>query len=110
MQGGVVFRVGTEPYYLPATIAMRVVPVPRIGRVPGSPLDLGFAEGPELLLQFDRRQELVVGRLASDVGLDRLRPPGGHQTRLRKAHEKVAQRGRVEDVGIVDGGNGSLHQ
>ncbi|MBX3205634.1 MAG: chemotaxis protein CheW [Labilithrix sp.] len=38
--GGVVFRVGDELFFLPASIAMKVSPVPEIARVPGGPLEL----------------------------------------------------------------------
>jgi len=75
MQGGVVFRVGSEPYYLPATIAMRVVPVPRIGRVPGGPVDLvgvALVENemvPVVSVGASRSAMLVVQCLGEPVGI-----------------------------------------
>ncbi len=38
--GGVIFRIGGQLHFLPATIAMKLVPVPMIAQVPGSPPDL----------------------------------------------------------------------
>jgi hypothetical protein len=38
--GGVVFRVAGDPYFLPASIAMKVIPVPAVARVPGGPPEL----------------------------------------------------------------------
>jgi chemotaxis signal transduction protein len=38
--GGVVFRVAGEPFFLPASIAMKVLPVPQVGRMPGGPPEL----------------------------------------------------------------------
>ncbi|MBX3212915.1 MAG: chemotaxis protein CheW [Labilithrix sp.] len=38
--GGVVFRVGEELFFLPASIAMRISPIPEMARVPGGPLEL----------------------------------------------------------------------
>lgn len=41
--GGVVFRVGDVLYFLPATIAMKVMPRPETARIPGAPLELSVA-------------------------------------------------------------------
>jgi chemotaxis signal transduction protein len=38
--GGVVFRVADAQYFLPATIASKVLPMPGVARVPGAPVDL----------------------------------------------------------------------
>ena len=40
MHGGVVFRVHDELYFLPASIAMKVLPVPEMAIVPGGPVEL----------------------------------------------------------------------
>lgn len=40
MQGGVIFRAGSELCFVPASIALKVLPVPAIGRVPGGPTEL----------------------------------------------------------------------
>jgi chemotaxis signal transduction protein len=40
MLGGVVFRVGDAKYFLPATVANKVLPMPGVARVPGAPVDL----------------------------------------------------------------------
>lgn len=39
-RGGVVFRVGEELFFLPASIAMKIIPAPSIARMPGSPREL----------------------------------------------------------------------
>src|SRR4051794_21804531 len=38
--GGVVFRVAESRYFLPATTASKVLPMPGVARVPGAPEDL----------------------------------------------------------------------
>lgn len=38
--GGVVFRVAEELCFLPGSIAMKVLPVPEMARIPGAPLEL----------------------------------------------------------------------
>ena len=40
MKGGVVFRVAEACYFLPATTASRVLPMPGVARVPGAAADL----------------------------------------------------------------------
>jgi chemotaxis signal transduction protein len=40
MTGGVVFRVGAALFFLPATVATKVLPMPGLARVPGAPHDL----------------------------------------------------------------------
>jgi chemotaxis signal transduction protein len=40
MQGGVVFRAGDHLLYLPATVAMKVMSMPDVARVPGGPPEL----------------------------------------------------------------------
>ena len=40
MKGGVVFRVAEAQYFLPATTASKVLPMPGVARVPGAPVDL----------------------------------------------------------------------
>ena len=37
MTGGIVFRAGEELAFLPATIAIKVMPLPEVARVPGAP-------------------------------------------------------------------------
>ena len=49
-QGGVVFRVKSELFFLPATVAQRVVPVPQIGRIPSAPPE---ARGMRIDLELD---------------------------------------------------------
>lgn len=39
-QGGVIFRVDSELYFLPASIAMKLSPVPEMAPVPGGPIEL----------------------------------------------------------------------
>lgn len=40
MTGGVFFRVAEQLYFLPATIASKVLPMPGVARVPGAPAEL----------------------------------------------------------------------
>ena len=40
MKGGVVFRVAEARYFLPATTASKVLPMPGVARVPGATADL----------------------------------------------------------------------
>lgn len=40
MTGGVLFRVGEQLYFLPATTASKVLPMPAVARVPGAPVEL----------------------------------------------------------------------
>jgi chemotaxis signal transduction protein len=40
MKGGVVFRVADARYFLPATTASKVLPMPGVARVPGAPAAL----------------------------------------------------------------------
>ncbi len=39
-QGGVMFRVDGELYFLPASIAMKLLPIPEMAPVPGGPIEL----------------------------------------------------------------------
>jgi hypothetical protein len=70
MHGGVVFRrsaPGTTPglAFLPATIALKVMPIPSIGRVPGGPNELrGVA-----LVDGDMIAIVTAGTLSSDAML-----------------------------------------
>ena len=38
--GGVLFRIGDELWFLPASIAMKVMPIPEMAAVPGGPPEL----------------------------------------------------------------------
>jgi len=40
MTGGVVFRVAEGLFFLPATVACKVLPMPGVARVPGGPVEL----------------------------------------------------------------------
>jgi len=40
MTGGVLFRVAEQLHFLPATIAIKVLPMPGVARVPGAPAEL----------------------------------------------------------------------
>ena len=40
MTGGVLFRVAEQLYFMPATIASKVLPMPGVARVPGAPSEL----------------------------------------------------------------------
>lgn len=74
-QGGVVFRVHDELFFLPATVAQRVAPVPKIGRIPSAPPDLcglALVDGemiPIVALSSSRTAMLVVTYLGDRLGL-----------------------------------------
>ena len=60
--GGVFFRVAERLFFLPATIASKVLPMPGVAHVPGAPADLvGVA--------------LVQGEMIPVVSLSALEPP-----------------------------------
>ena len=40
LAGGVIFRIADARYFLPASVASKVLPMPRVARVPGAPADL----------------------------------------------------------------------
>ncbi len=40
MQGSVVFRAGEDLHFLPASVAIKVMPMPDVARVPGGPPEL----------------------------------------------------------------------
>jgi hypothetical protein len=65
LNGGVIFRRGSELSFLPATIAMKVMPVPAIARVPGGPPELrGVA-----LVDGDMIAIVTAGTMKSDAML-----------------------------------------
>jgi hypothetical protein len=74
-QGGVVFRVDNELFFLPATVAQRVAPVPNMGRIPSAPPDLcglALVDGemiPIVALAGSRTAMLVVTYLGDRLGL-----------------------------------------
>jgi chemotaxis signal transduction protein len=74
-QGGVVFRVERELFYLPATVAQRIAPVPNIGRIPSAPADLcglALVDGemiPIVALAPPRTAMLVVTYLGERLGI-----------------------------------------
>jgi chemotaxis signal transduction protein len=75
MQGGVVFRVANELFFLPATVAQRIVPVPKMGRIPGAPPDLcglALVDGemiPVVAVAGPRTAMLVVQYLGERIGV-----------------------------------------
>lgn len=75
MQGGVVFRIEQELFFLTATVAVRVEPIPRTGRVPGAPpelLGLALVDGdmiPVVSVGPSRSAMLTVLYLGERVGL-----------------------------------------
>lgn len=74
-QGGVVFRASGELYFLPATVAQRVVPVPSIGRIPSAPpalCGLALVDGemiPVVSLSNARTAMLVVQYVGDRIGI-----------------------------------------
>jgi chemotaxis signal transduction protein len=108
MQGGVVFRVNAELFYLPATVAQRVAPVPKMGRIPSAPPDLcglALVDGemiPIVALAASRTAMLVVtylGERLGIVGVDVVATG-----RFETHHDHVIHRGehaRLFDVSAV---------
>jgi hypothetical protein len=71
-RGGIVLRAGGEVFFVPASVALRVAPWPRVTPVPGSPAGLsGMAmhEGAVIpvLAIGDARGEMVVVQHAGEV-------------------------------------------
>jgi hypothetical protein len=107
-QGGVVFRVSAELFYLPATVAQRVAPVPKMGRIPSAPPDLcglALVDGemiPIVALSSSRTAMLVVAYLGERlgiVGIDVLATG-----RFETQHDRVLYQGehaRLFDVSAV---------
>jgi len=73
--GGVVFRVGEELFFLPATVAERIAPVPNMGRIPSAPPDLcglALVDGemiPIVALGGSRSAMLVITYLGDRLGI-----------------------------------------
>src|SRR5262245_2117799 len=57
-----------------------------------------------------RQAWMVLEEITHPLLMDRVRPPGTHESRLREPDEQVTQRGQVKDVRVVDGGDGLLPQ
>ena len=74
MTGGVLFRVAERLFFLPAAIATKVLPMPRVARVPGAPAALvGVA-----LVEGEMVPVVAIGDL--DARGSR-RPPSGDRPR-----------------------------
>jgi chemotaxis signal transduction protein len=82
MQGGVVFRAGEALHFLPANVAVKVMSMPEVARVPGGPPELvgvGLVDGETLPIvalgdapaprQSARVAMLVLGYLGERIGL-----------------------------------------
>lgn len=73
--GAVVFRAEGQLYFLPATVAVRLAPVPPVGRVPGAPesiVGLALVDGemvPVVSIGEARTSMLVVQYLGERIGL-----------------------------------------
>src|SRR5262249_35042375 len=67
-------------------------------------------QGPRARQPLIRQAWVVLEGVANPLLMDRLGPPGPHKPRLSDPDEQVAQRCRVEDVGVVDSGERLLHQ
>jgi hypothetical protein len=73
--GAVLFRVGRHLHFLPATVAVRIVPVPPLGRVPGAPNELAglaLVDGevvPVMSVGGSRSAMIVVAYLGERVGI-----------------------------------------
>ncbi len=71
MKGGVVFRVAEARYFLPATTASKVLPMPGVARVPGAAADLvGIA--------------LVEGEMVAVVDIGGAAPPSRRAVTLSR--------------------------
>jgi chemotaxis signal transduction protein len=72
--GGVLFRVAEALYFLPATVASKVLPMPGVARVPGAP--------PELVgVALVDGETIPVVALADLDGPGSRRPPAGERPR-----------------------------
>lgn len=86
MTGGVLFRVAEQLYFLPATIASKVLPMPGVARVPGAPAELvGVA-----LVEGEMVPVVAIGDL--DARTSR-RPP----SRPREGAGPLAERSRTDN-------------
>lgn len=108
MQGGVVFRIDGALFFLPSTVAMRIAPVPRIGRVPGAPpelLGIALVEGaviPVVSVGSSRASMIVVQYVGERVGLVGLDVVA--TGRFETAHDHVLvgdEHARLLDVSAV---------
>lgn len=113
-KGGIVFRAGEDLWFLPASVAAEVLPVPEIARVPGAPPALvGVAvyagEGiPVLAIGASRACLLVCSYLGERFGLvgvdvlatGRFSPPGEESVHGESVvHE--GRRARLLDVAAL---------
>ena len=58
----------------------------------------------------DGQAWIVLEDIASPFIMDRFCPPSKHKSYLCDPDEQIAKRSRVEDVRVVDGDDGLLHQ
>ncbi len=87
---GVVFRIAAEHWFLPATVAMKVMPMPEVARMPGGP--------PEL-----RGVALVEGNMIPIVDLDPLGAPPSSLRDVRIPREIKAPSSKAMLVALVLG-------
>ncbi len=74
-RAGIVLRAGTALHFVPASVALRVAPAPRVTAVPGAPSDLlgialqGGVIVPVVAIGPDREEMLVCQHAGELVGL-----------------------------------------
>ena len=87
---GVVFRIATAHWFLPASVAMKVMPMPEVARMPGGP--------PEL-----RGVALVDGNMIPIVDVDPVGAPPSSLRDMRMPREVKAPSSKAMLVAVVLG-------
>jgi len=110
VQGAVVFRAGDSLHFLPANVAVKVMPMPDVARVPGGPPELvgvGLVDGETLPIvslgetprPSARVAMLVLGYLGERIGLVGLEVLATGRFALHGDHVEYAGReARLFDV------------
>lgn len=112
--GGIVFRTGEDLWFLPASVASEVLPVPELARVPGAPPELlgvavhGGEAIPVVAIGPSRSCLLVCSYLGERVGLVGLEveatgrfPPPPVESLHGETVEWQGRRARLFDVSMV---------
>lgn len=89
--GGVVMKIARKRFFLPASIAIKVLPMPVVARVPGGPPDLvGVA--------------LVEGEMVPIVAVSELAPSRGRDNRPMLVCSHLGERVGIVGIEIVTTG------
>ena len=113
MQGGVVFRAAETLWFLPATIAVKVMPMPDVASVPGAPPELcgvALVDGETLPVvsvgqaprASPRVAMIVLAWLGEHIGLVGVEVLATGRYELRTDHvEYAGHEARLFDVGAL---------